>query len=327
MKRHYRTALLVSLLLALAGVAPAVAAVHGGATGANRPAAMCGNRIAVPKYKHVIVILEENHSYGAIVRSPAAPYLNSVIAQCGLATSYHSVTHPSLANYLALTSGGPVSSLRPYLGDCPPMSCSGLVRSNDIFHQLARRGWMSFEESMPRSCDPYASGNYAPKHNPALYFSDLHKSCPQRDVALGSPRKSTLLHALKSERSAPALMVVTPNLCDDMHSCSVGAGDTWLRTWLPLITRSTVYKHHDTAVFIVWDEGETGYVGESCATNGSDQSCHVPAIVVAPSVKAGAKVSASFSHYSLLRTIEVLLRLPALGGAKGAASMVKGFNL
>jgi hypothetical protein len=160
-----------------------------------------------------------------------------------------------------------------------------------------------------------------------MYFSDLTKSCHQRDVALGTPHKSALLRALSSERLAPAFTLVTPNLCDDMHSCSVGTGDTWLRTWLPLITRSKVYKNQDTAVFIVWDEGEPGSTAERCATNTSDQSCHVAAIVVAPSVKRGEKVRTSFSHYSLLKTIEVLLKLPELGGARSAASMAKGFNL
>jgi hypothetical protein len=326
MIRRYRSALLVPLVFALVGVAPAVAAVRGGAA-ANGSAAICGTRVSAPAYKHIIVIMEENHSYRAIDRSSSAPFLQGVIARCGLATNYHNVTHPSLANYLALAYGGSVSSLSPYLGDCSPTSCSGLVHSNNIFNQLAKRGWMSFDESMPSSCDRYPSGQYAPKHNPALYFSDLNKSCSKRDVTLGSPVKSALLTALSSERLAPALSLVTPNLCSDMHSCSVGTGDAWLRKWLPLITSSTVYKNHDTAVFIVWDEGEPGNTAEKCSTNITDQSCHVAAIVVAPSVKPGTKVNTSLSHYSLLKTIEDLLKLHELGGAKSAVSMATGFNL
>lgn len=328
MLRQHRPAFIVPLVFALAAVAPAVSAVRGAAAAASGSStAICGTRTVAPAYKHVIVIMEENHSYGSIDKPSAAPFLHSVIARCGLATNYHNVTHPSLPNYLALTSGVSVSSMNPFLGDCPPKSCSALVHSNNLFNQLATRGWMSFDESMPRSCDPKPSGNYSPKHNPALYFTDLNKSCRTRDVALGSPGKSALLRALSSERSAPALALVTPNLCDDMHDCSVGSGDAWLRTWLPLITRSAVYKHQDTVVLIVWDEGVRGSTGERCAANASDQSCHVAAIVVAPSVKRDVKVATSFSHYSLLRTIEDLFKLPELGGARSAASLVKGFNL
>jgi phospholipase C len=327
MIRTRRTALLASLALVLVGVAPAVAADHRGVPAVRASSPPCGITSKAPSYRHVVVIMEENHSYGSIVHAAAAPFLNHVIAECGLATSYHSVTHPSLPNYLALTSGASLDSLAPYVGDCSPTRCASLVRSNNVFNELARRGWKSYEESMPRPCDVNDSGNYAARHNPALYFADVRKSCPARDLALGSIRDSPLLHALRSERTAPALAIVTPNLCDDMHSCSVGTGDGWLRMWLTSITHSTVYRHHDTAVFIVWDEGEPEQPAERCARNATDQSCHVALLAVAPSVRRGEKVHTSFSHYSLLKTIEILLKVPQLGGARTAASMVKGFNL
>jgi phospholipase C len=327
MIRTRRTTLLASLALVLVGVAPAVAASHGSAAVVHAAPPTCGVMSRAPSYRHVVVIMEENHSYGSIVHAAAAPFLNHVIAECGLATNYHSVSHPSLPNYLALTSGASLDSLAPFVGDCSPTHCARLVRSNNVFIELARRGWRSYEESMPRPCDVNDAGNYAARHNPALYFADVRKSCPTRDVALGSIRDSPLLKALASERSAPALAIVTPNLCDDMHSCSVGTGDAWLRTWLTQITHSTVYRHHDTAVFIVWDEGEPEQTAERCARNLSDQSCHVALIAVAPSVHRGVKVHTSLSHYSLLKTIEILLKLPQLGGARNAASMVKAFNL
>jgi hypothetical protein len=268
----------------------------------------------------------ENHSYSSIAGSSSAPYINSVISACGLATNYHSLTHPSLPNYLGLTDGGPLSQISQYQSDCDPTSCPPAT-SNNVFNELGSKRWMSFAESMPTACDRSSSGSYAAKHNPAVYYLDLLKSCPNDDVPLGSPPSSALLKALSKGRGAPALSFVTPNLCDDMHSCSIGSGDQWLATWLPLITGSHAYLQGSTVVFIVWDEGEPESPGENCAASASDQSCHVPAIVIAPSVRHGTQVSTMFTHYSLLKTIEVLLRLPQLGGAKTAQSMVKGFHL
>src|SRR5207244_4949284 len=59
----------------------------------------------IPAYDHVFVIVMENHSYGQIIGSPSAPYINSLLSSGSLATNYYGVSHPSLPNYLALACG------------------------------------------------------------------------------------------------------------------------------------------------------------------------------------------------------------------------------
>src|SRR5439155_24374133 len=55
----------------------------------------CGTQATPPAtYAHVVWIWMENHSYDAIVGSSDAPYENQLIADCGLATNYHNVSHP-----------------------------------------------------------------------------------------------------------------------------------------------------------------------------------------------------------------------------------------
>ena len=75
--------------------------------------------------------------------------------------------------------------------------------------------------------------------------------------------------------------------------------------------------------------GERGHyaVGEGCATNTSDISCHIAAVVLSPSTKAGTRSGTLFNHYSLLGTAEQLLRLSKLGLAASATTMTKAFNL
>src|SRR6185295_9167062 len=53
----------------------------------------------------IYTIVLENHDYNEIVGSSNAPYINSLIAQGGLATKYKDTIHPSLGNYLYMISG------------------------------------------------------------------------------------------------------------------------------------------------------------------------------------------------------------------------------
>lgn len=75
-------------------------------------AGSCGTTATAPTYTHVIWIWMENHSLGDIIGNTSqAPYLNSLASECGLATNYHNITHPSAPNYLAATSGVSMGSL------------------------------------------------------------------------------------------------------------------------------------------------------------------------------------------------------------------------
>src|SRR5436305_75805 len=60
----------------------------------------------VPRPDHVVVVIEENHSYSEIIGSAAAPYINGLANQGALFTASYAVEHPSQPNYLDLFSGG-----------------------------------------------------------------------------------------------------------------------------------------------------------------------------------------------------------------------------
>ena len=265
------------------------------AAGASSP---CGTVSTPPAtYDHVVWILMENHAYSQIIGSPSAPYINKMAGECGLATNYFAVSHPSLPNYIALTS----SSTQGINNDNPPSSHPLNVPS--IFSQLDPGNWRSLEESMPSNCDQTDSGEYAVRHNPATYYTNL-TDCSTLDVPLASP----------PDLSAK-FTFVTPNLIDDMHDGTVAQGDTWLSTFLPAVLSSPQYQAGKTAVFITWDED-----------NGKSNN-HVATLVIAPSVKPGTQSATSFNHYSLLRTTEEQLGLGLLGNAATATSMRSAFNL
>lgn len=247
-------------------------------------------------YDHVVWIVLENVGY-SVVGSPSAPYFNSLASACGLATHDVAVSHPSLSNYVALTSG----STQGITDDAEPGA--HVLGSANVFSQLGGR-WRALVESMPSPCDKVTSGSYAARHNPAVYYRDLASTCATHDVALRFPL----------DLSA-SFTFIAPNICDDMHSCPVATGDAWLRRAVGSILRSSAYKARSLVVFVTFDE------------NDSSSSNQVPTLVLAPTVPRGVRVAAAFNHYSLLRTTEDLLGLAPLGNARSANSMVVPFHL
>jgi phosphatidylinositol-3-phosphatase len=318
------------ILLAASLVALALPAAAGA-----RPSALphgakpsCGFLAGTPvAVSHVIVIVMENHSYADLIgrRGSAvaarAPYINGLKRACGLATNYHSLTHPSLPNYVAMVAGsnGGITT------DCT--SCTS--RAHNLFRRLGATGgtWRVYAESMPSRCSHTSTLHYLKRHNPATYFPAIRSQCDRWDVPMGgaSGRFATAL----AHNTLPDYAMVVPNPCDDMHDCSVSTGDTWLATWVPRILQSGDYRAGHTAVFIVWDEGEGGgYGGENCLAHLADRSCHVPALVLSGYTAPGARSSTQFSHLSLLRTTQTLLgATPYLGAAGRAHGMSRAFGL
>ena len=314
-----RNALLLAAALLLTA-ACAATGVTATAPPVSAPSGPCGTAAARPTYQHVIWIWMENHSLRDIIGNTSqAPYLNSLASRCGLATDYHNTTHPSLPNYLAATSGLSKAHL-PVLSylDCS-VSFVCHTSAASIFGQ--GESWKAYAESMPSSCDTSNSGEYAVRHNPAVYYTSL-SGCTSRDVPY------TQLATDLAAGTLPAFSFVTPNLIDDMHDGTIAQGDAWLARNLPAILTSKEYRAGATAVFITWDEGPGGYPVEDCDNRTStDASCIVPTIVISPSTRAGTRSGAFFDHYSLLGTTEQLLGLPTLSSAASAPAMTAAFQL
>lgn len=310
--RRSRARLLTSLLLvagmaalaslAAGGALPASAAAGAGRasaarTGSLAPAGPCGRAGGAKRYRHVVWIVMENNGFSAIVGNPSAPFLGRLGRECGLATDYLAVAHPSLPNYLALTSG----STDQVTDDADPSAHRLGVPS--IFSQL-HGAWRALEEAMPVRCDRVSAGEYAAKHDPAVYYVNLGAACEKDVVPLSYPLDLSARFTF-----------ITPDLCNDMHDCSIATGDAWLSRIVGDVVASPQYRSGTTALFIVWDESE------SAGPN------RVAAYVVAPSVPAGLRVAAPLTHYSLLATAEDLLGLPRLANAERARSMVGLFHL
>ena len=249
-------------------------------------------RQRVPVFEHVVVVVMENKDQASVLGSKQAPHFNSLAGRYAVLSGYRGVVHPSLPNYLALVSG----STHGIQDDCT--SC--VVSARNLADTLERSGrsWKTYAEGLPRAgfTGPY-SGRYAKKHDPFLYFRDVLASPARR-------RRVVPLRQLARDLSAnrlPSFSLVVPDLCHDMHDCSVGTGDTWLGRFLKPLLASPRLAH--SVVFVVFDEPS----GASPATE------RVPALALGRLVVPGSVSAARTSHYGLLRTIEDAWGLPRLG--------------
>lgn len=252
-------------------------------------------------YKHVIWILEENEAQSTI-KTSSMPYMTQLAGSCGKTTNLTAVTHPSLPNYIAMTSGG----THGVTNDDAPSHWTGVIgNAENIFHQLGTN-WKSLQNGMPSNCALTSGGtSYAAKHNPAAYYSDNRTACSTQDVPYDSSQTPDV---------SKAFTFITPNLCNDAHDCSLQTADNWLKLVVPKILSSSTYKTGDTLLVITFDEGVS-----------SNQTIYTT--IVAPSVIPGTVSTRPYTHYSTLRVAEELLGLPPIGAASSAPSWTHDFHL
>lgn len=263
--------------------------------------------VSIPSYDHVFVMLFENHAYSQVIGSSSAPYLNSLAASGALATNYFATDHPSLPNYLELTSG--TNAGINY--DCtPPSTCPDAAPNLADSLDHAGLSWKAYAESAPSACPQADSGTYATKHEPFVYYNDIRTNsarCQAHVVPM------TQLQAdLASATTTPAFAFLTPNLCDDMHDCSVSTGDNWASQHIPAIVGSPAFTQQRSLLMVVWDEND-GSAGNQ-----------VPAMFVGAGVRPGTRDGTRYTHYSLLRTVEDVFGLPTLTGSDAGAGDMAG---
>ncbi len=248
--------------------------------------------VYVPAFKHVVLVVFENHEASSIAGNPDAPTFNALTRRYATLTDYDAVAHPSLPNYLALVSG----STQGISSDC--WNC--IVRARNLTDTLAAAGktWTTYAEDLPYpGFTGGSAGRYAKKHDPFLYFQDVAGSRARRDRVVPYTQ---LARDLAAHR-LPDFSLVIPNLCDDMHDCSVATGDAWLKAHVVPLLRSPELR--GGVIFVVFDEGtsDTGGGGK------------VEALALGPTVRRGARFARATNHYGLLRTIEDAWHLPRLG--------------
>ncbi|MGW3269218.1 alkaline phosphatase family protein [Streptomyces sp. NPDC001056] len=271
----------------------AAAAAFGGVGIGGSSAQAAGG---VPTPDHVVVVVFENHADSQVIGSSSAPYINSLKSGGAYLSQSYAITHPSQPNYFALFSG---STQGITTDSCytPGFSSAPNLASEVI---AAGRSWASYNESLPsQGSTTCSSGKYARKHNPWFGFSNVPTSSA-KTFAQFPTDYSTL----------PQMSFVIPNLCSDMHDCSVATGDTWLKNNLGAY--ATWAKAHNSLLVVTFDEDDS--------QNGN----RIATVLYGQPVVAGSSSATTYNHYDMLRTLEDSQGLSVHAGNAASGKDISG---
>jgi hypothetical protein len=271
------------LAVLLIGAALLAATVD--ADGAGRP--------SVPRFSKVAVLFLENRGYHQVIGSKQAPFLNRLARHGALATNYYAVAHPSLPNYLALTTG----STDGVTSDCNSCDTSSPTLAGQLLD--ARIPWRAYFEGIPAAgFEGRGFADYTKHYNPFAYAERIGDGTVRRHVVgFGSLRRDLRRGRL------PRFSWIAPDLLHDGHNASVRASDRFVARLVPRVIRAL--GPHGVLI-VAWDEAQ-GVVGP--------RGGHVALIATGPGARHGVRVTTPADHYSLLATLERGLRLPLLGHA------------
>jgi hypothetical protein len=254
---------------------------------------------ARPPFGHVVIVVEENTNYAEVIGSASLPYLNSLISHYGLAAQYYANTHPSIGNYFMLTTGQVLTNDDGKVPQSFPVSGDNVVREL----VAAGKTWKSYAEDLPSvGYTGGDSGNYAVRHNPLAYMTDVQNSSTQKQNLVPFSQFSQDL----ARGNLPNYSFIAPNLCNDAHDCSLNVADTWLQANIGPLIADPVFQT-DGLLVIVYDESDNDN------THGGGR---IVAALVSPSSSKSAFQSTTFyQHQSVLRLMLEGLGVKTLPGA------------
>lgn len=279
--------LAVAILAAVAAVQLACGGYSAGSSSNPSP-----TPATLPTFSHVFLVVEENHSFTEVIGNSSMPYLNGLASKYALAKQYFANAHPSIPNYLMLTTGQMET-----LND----NFSGTIGDDNVVRELVSVGktWKTYQESIPSA--GYLGGDappYVRRHNPFSLLSDVQNNPAQAANIVPFTQFATDL----ANNSLPNFSFIVPDVNNDAHDGKLATADSWLQSNMaPLIASSTFQS--GGLLVILFDEGEL-----SDFNHGGGQ---VAAVIVSSNSKPNFQSQTLYQHQSTLRLV-----LEALGVKK-----------
>jgi len=257
----------------------------------------------VPRPDHIVVVIDENHSWRDVIGSGLAPYIDSLAADIGanghtaaMTRSFGTApgTQPSQPNYMELYSGDSQGVTDDYF---PPVGSP--FRTPNLGRELLDVGltFKTFSEHLQGQ-------GYSARHNPAInWVGNGHNQIPASTQADFSAFPINF-------RTLPTVCYVVPILTNDMHSpggndpVCIPIGDQWLHDNMDAYIQWC--KSHNSLFILTFDEGSNSTQGP------------MPTLIIGDKVQPGTypeRARNGISHYSILRTIEDAYDLPHAGAA------------
>jgi acid phosphatase len=233
-----------------------------------------------PTFSHVVVVVEENHSYEEVIGNSAMPYLNGLAHQYGLAAQYYGDSHPSLPNYFMMTVGLPKTTTDTFFGT---------VNDDNVVRELLKAGktWKCYAESLPSTGPAADVYPYVRRHDPFSYLSDAQSTSQAANI-VSFPQFATDI----TNSALPQYSFVSPNLLNDGHDGSLAQADAWLQTNIAPLLASPAFQSSGLLI-ITFDEGAQSDL--------SHLGGHVATLIISSKAKKNYTSQTFYQHQSLLR--------------------------
>jgi phospholipase C len=258
----------------------------------------------VPRYAHIVVIVEENKNYSQVLDPAIAPNIAALAAKYGDASQFFGEVHPSEANYVALLGGdtfgihdddgyychaGMID--KACAGAAEPGYVDHTVRSPSLGDQLAAAGlsWKGYYENLPEpgslaviASDPaFDAGTrktalYAAKHSGFMNFWGVQHDPRRADHIVGFGQLDTDLAADR----LPNFALIVPNQCNEMHGLSgpnippdcsghdlaalIGRGDKAAGDLVARLQASGAWRSRENMAIVITFDEGAGKTREGC---------------------------------------------------------------
>jgi hypothetical protein len=265
----------------------------------------------LPRPDHVVVLIEEDHSYQQIlgplqepsqiawsVQPPLlidqASRLRQLAANGASFTHAISVGNSNLNDYQAMFSGKVAPTNEPPLGN--PYTDANIATELNA----AGMSFGGYAESMPKvGYNGPDKGNYVFPHNPWELFSNVPAT-----------QNMPFSKFPKNYNNLPTVSYVVPNIQNDMHSGTVQDGDNWYQSNIAPYAKWAM--KHNSLLIVTWDESHAN----------NDQ---IPTIFYGPMIKRG-NYSEHITQLNVLRTLEDMYGVTPTGRAAAATPITDIFK-
>jgi acid phosphatase len=243
---------------------------------------------AMPQSKHVVLIVEENHSFDNVITQGGMPYLKSLAEKHTILVNYYANHHPSMGNYFTMTTGQTISTDDHY---------GGVVQDENLVSQLIGANRKPFVK----------------KHFPMAYFTNVRDDDKQR---MNLVPYDQFVQDLKGG-ALPDFSMVIPDEDHDAHDGTLQEADNWLKQCIAPLLEDPGFQR-DGVLIITFDE--------AVKSDSSHGGGHITTVVIGPQVKEKFADNTFYQHQSLLATIEDLLGLPRLKQTEKVPSFTNAFK-
>ena len=299
----------------------------------------------VPLAQHVILVIDENHSFTDVYTDNGMPWLVNEGKAYAYSTNYYSDIGGSLMDYLYLASGscessysgGPTCNLPSgdhnfYCNgnDCylPNTTTKDWITDENIFHLMNNQPltWKVYTESYLNAGgtintpDAGRGTHYYARHNGAVWYNELNQN------TLGSKGNVVDFEQFGidvANGTLPRFAIIVPDGNYDAHDGTLGAADNFLSANVAAMLGTADFQAGGSGLLIVtFDECGGGTDGSCNGPNGQ-----VYTALIGPNIKTNYVSNVYYQHENTLKTMLESLGITTYPGwSNGAAAMTDFFT-